>query len=485
MLSKKQLKILSQRNNYHNLALEQPKIVYLIRKYKIEPFITKLKISKNNKKLVTKIIVQECARLCLNRTEFTTYFEFASNIAKRDGYFDELMKNKPFWKDNFTKYDLKSILKLCEKSKIKSYSDFRTMYPSPYQQAYQQGWSDLVKMFLREKTINQFIDISTFLKKHKKEVDNIQPRKLNKKMKLNGKKYSDEYLISVAKQFDNAKSFSIAYPLLYKAFLRRGLNSDIFKNPISHRYTDQELLNIASMYFSKAEFVEKNSGAFWAVKNRGLLDQACAHMKKLEESLGESLVRKAFNYHFNTIFYKIRPEWLKNPKTNHCLELDGYNANLRIAFEVNGGYHFKTAHKDKKEKLEIIKYKDRYKKKICKKQGVDLYVFEYKSGNLNELCSQLNRILGIPKTILNNFKLETLPSLTESETIHFRKKYSIDLDISDIAKMPMENQCNLINLLRMENLSNYKISQVLNLKKSQLTDIITKINKAKLYLINR
>jgi hypothetical protein len=39
-------------------------------------------------------------------------------------------------------------------------------------------------------------------------------------------------------------------------------------------------------------------------------------------------------------FIKTRPDWLLNPDTNRCLELDGYCAELNLAIEYNGIQHY-------------------------------------------------------------------------------------------------------------------------------------------------
>lgn len=88
-------------------------------------------------------------------------------------------------------------------------------------------------------------------------------------------------------------------------------------------------------------------------------------------STGEQSTLDYFKRLFKTDFVKVRPTWLKNPKTGRCLELDGYSEKLKIAFEY--GSH-KMAHKhsmiftDQKN----VKYKDAVKKRVCKKKGIKL-----------------------------------------------------------------------------------------------------------------
>ncbi len=94
----------------------------------------------------------------------------------------------------------------------------------------------------------------------------------------------------------------------------------------------------------------------------------CAELKseKYIRSIFEKLTGKEFN--------KARPNWLINPKTNHKLELDGFNEETKIAFECQGDQHYKHYkgfHKTK-EAFEYQKYKDKIKEKMCKDNNVKL-----------------------------------------------------------------------------------------------------------------
>jgi len=90
---------------------------------------------------------------------------------------------------------------------------------------------------------------------------------------------------------------------------------------------------------------------------------------------GERCCIYAFNTLFNNTFYKIRPVWLKNPKTNRKLELDGYCPVLNIAFEYQGLQHTEIvkAYKNTDEDLMYQIYKDNIKKEICKNLNVALF----------------------------------------------------------------------------------------------------------------
>lgn len=74
-----------------------------------------------------------------------------------------------------------------------------------------------------------------------------------------------------------------------------------------------------------------------------------------------------------------RPWWLTSPKTGRRLELDGYNENLRIAFEYNGKQHyvFPNSYHKTKEEFEQQVWRDEFKAKECRKRGVNLLVIPY------------------------------------------------------------------------------------------------------------
>jgi hypothetical protein len=82
---------------------------------------------------------------------------------------------------------------------------------------------------------------------------------------------------------------------------------------------------------------------------------------------------------YNKPFKKVRPNWLKNPKTGHNLELDCYNEELKIALEYNGEQHYNenAAYSKGKEWFQEQQFRDQYKYKICKERGIKLIVVPY------------------------------------------------------------------------------------------------------------
>lgn len=90
------------------------------------------------------------------------------------------------------------------------------------------------------------------------------------------------------------------------------------------------------------------------------------------ESDGESLFRIVIEELTSAKFVKIRPKWIIGPK-KYPLELDGYNENLKVAFEFQGTQHFYSNSKFYNNNEEIFKYRklcDKIKKEKCKGLGI-------------------------------------------------------------------------------------------------------------------
>jgi hypothetical protein len=114
----------------------------------------------------------------------------------------------------------------------------------------------------------------------------------------------------------------------------------------------------------------------------------------------EKRVRIMLEYLLGFSLVKARPQWNLNPKTNHYLELDGYNEKEKIAFEFQGRHHFKE-NIFKKTNLSDIQYKDAIKLENCLKEGVKLLVIE---DNTN--TRTFNTLM---KHLINNLERENIP----------------------------------------------------------------------------
>jgi len=73
-------------------------------------------------------------------------------------------------------------------------------------------------------------------------------------------------------------------------------------------------------------------------------------------------------------FKKVRPAWLRNPRTGRLCELDFYSDELKLGVEVQGLQHYvypNSWHKSRAEWEEQM-YRDRLKEELCVHAGVTL-----------------------------------------------------------------------------------------------------------------
>ena len=104
--------------------------------------------------------------------------------------------------------------------------------------------------------------------------------------------------------------------------------------------------------------------------------------KGSKDSKGEiecrRVLRSIFAY---SSFDKHRPDFLRNPVTGNCrnLELDCYEPSLRIAVEYNGAQHYKYIpyfHRTK-DAFTNQKYRDEMKRRLCMENGITLIEVPY------------------------------------------------------------------------------------------------------------
>ena len=68
---------------------------------------------------------------------------------------------------------------------------------------------------------------------------------------------------------------------------------------------------------------------------------------------------------------KIRPKFLYNHATKSNMELDGYNDELKLAFEYNGWFHYEENNWMSRT-LEEVREKDEMKEGCCEYEGITL-----------------------------------------------------------------------------------------------------------------
>lgn len=92
----------------------------------------------------------------------------------------------------------------------------------------------------------------------------------------------------------------------------------------------------------------------------------------------EEKCRSIFERIFKQPFKKARPEFLRR-NNGYCLELDGYNENLKLAFEYNGIQHYKFSPMFHKtiDDFEQQKIRDIQKREYCMKHGITLIEIPY------------------------------------------------------------------------------------------------------------
>lgn len=127
----------------------------------------------------------------------------------------------------------------------------------------------------------------------------------------------------------------------------------------------------------------------------------CPICNDYTSTISEFVCRSIFEYLFNTTFPKSRPSWLKNSDGNQ-MELDGYNEELKIAFEYQGMQHyvrFNHFHKSDAifDRQQIL---DNEKKELCFKNNINLICISYKIKIDNMQKYIVNELLnyGIDKT---------------------------------------------------------------------------------------
>ena len=100
---------------------------------------------------------------------------------------------------------------------------------------------------------------------------------------------------------------------------------------------------------------------------------------KCSQSRSEKLTREIFERIMSVEFPTVRPDFLKNHKTDRNLELDGYNENLKLAFEYNGKQHYKFLKyfHERKEDFKIQREHDEFKYKKCLELGITLISIPY------------------------------------------------------------------------------------------------------------
>lgn len=101
--------------------------------------------------------------------------------------------------------------------------------------------------------------------------------------------------------------------------------------------------------------------------------------KVIKCSKGEAECRRCLEEMFGLPFPRVRPDFLRNPETSRCLELDCYNESLKLGLEYNGIQHYVhpnfTGQSYKKFLAQLRR--DTFKVEECDRRGVYLITVPY------------------------------------------------------------------------------------------------------------
>lgn len=141
----------------------------------------------------------------------------------------------------------------------------------------------------------------------------------------------------------------------------------------------------------------------FSFKVAGIIPHLKGNLFKNEEE-----TRYIFEQLYNKPFPKTKPDWLLNPKSGRLLELDGYNEDLKIAFEYDGRQHFQDE-TFLKEGIGIRYERDLIKQKLCKDNNVTLikipfYIKDKYSYIENKLKYKNTLYIGDPHVKISNLE---------------------------------------------------------------------------------
>jgi hypothetical protein len=96
-------------------------------------------------------------------------------------------------------------------------------------------------------------------------------------------------------------------------------------------------------------------------------------------SRGEQFCREVLEALFLKPFPSSFPPWLTNPKTGRRLQLDGFCAELMLAFEYQGRQHFRLVPRYHKKGQSLVEAQERdeHKREVCNARDVRLIVIPF------------------------------------------------------------------------------------------------------------
>jgi hypothetical protein len=163
--------------------------------------------------------------------------------------------------------------------------------------------------------------------------------------------------------------------------------------------------------------------------------------------IGERVCRLTLEKIFGVHFNKTRPMWLKN-KLGYQLELDGYNEDLKLAFEHQGMQHYGIETNSKFYTSDLIE-NDKEKKEVCKANGVTvIYIPElFKYTKLNNLVSFV-----LSELDKNNFPYPITAhqtTLDSNEVYTYTKTKDVGIRENRALNIIKKNNATLVDIRRL------------------------------------
>lgn len=117
------------------------------------------------------------------------------------------------------------------------------------------------------------------------------------------------------------------------------------------------------------------------LKSESLKNQKGGSVKENDRKKwkNEEICRNVLEDIFMQEFPSVRPDFLVNPYTGKNLELDCYNAELRLACEYNGKQHYMYTpffHNSEEDFIKQV-YRDNLKKRLCYENDIELISVPY------------------------------------------------------------------------------------------------------------
>lgn len=149
----------------------------------------------------------------------------------------------------------------------------------------------------------------------------------------------------------------------------------------------------------------------------------CSKNKLIGETISRLILEHLLGVNFPSVYLK----------TMEGLQLDGYNADLKIAFEYQGHQHYsnKSHFHESNFGFESQKKRDNRKKELCIENGITLIeIFEFKTIRANRIPLFLNQVINILEELKINynklpFKLDLIQLYKGKESELYNKAKKI------------------------------------------------------------